>query len=76
MNREIVFTENSELLPSSRQLQFSIDERNRVRWQMLPVGEQGTSIDFGKAEEAQAFVERYADRLGFNNRILSLRGGE
>lgn len=69
MNIEIIFTDNSELTLSARQLQFSIDERNRVRWQILPVGEQGNSIDFGKVEEAQAFVERYAVRLGFNNKI-------
>jgi len=68
INRETVFTQiitNS----SGKELHFDVDQRNVVTWQIIPEGEAGSTRPFASISGAEHFMERYAKRLGFTNRI-------
>lgn len=65
MSKEIIFTGN--YIPAKK-LHYQVNGDNRVFWQEVPVGEQGTSIPFRTLEEAEGFMNRYARILGYLKR--------
>lgn len=50
---------------SGRELHCQVDERNRVSWQEIPVGEKGISVPFESIDEARGFMSRYARLMGY-----------
>lgn len=67
MNKEMIFTGISDTL-SGRELHCNVDDSNRVRWWIVPKGEQGISMPFKDLQVAERFAERYARVMGFPTR--------
>ncbi|GEM_PF-3847179 len=60
---ETIFLRGSDL--PGRELHCQMDDSNRVSWQEVPVGEQGTSRPFETSEQAARFMYSNARVLGY-----------
>lgn len=69
--KEIIFT-NTSPNSSGKELHFGVDQRNIVTWQIIPEGESGATRPFRDIAGAEGFMERYAIRLGFPNRLVQV----
>lgn len=71
MRREIILTTSFSDPGSERALHFEMDDRNCVSWKVVPEGESGLTRPFRDIVGAEGFMARYAERLGFAQRLVT-----
>lgn len=63
--KEVIFIPIPGSSFSERELHFTLDDDNRVEWQVVPAGEHGRSRPFEDFKEANRFAGDYAVTMGF-----------
>lgn len=56
---------------SGRELRCQVDGGNRVSWQEVPKGEEGTSMRFATPGQAEDFMRSIARMLGYPRRFVN-----
>lgn len=67
--REIIFEGMPGTPVFGRELRFEVDGRNRLRWQTIPQGEEGSSGSFADILEAVTYAQGYAESHFYSRKL-------